>query len=163
MHTLGLALSLIGMHSAWIPGWGWVGVALAFAGCLLGLRSVSDRGSRLPATVLGFCATFFGGGGLAFGLGVQIKHGAPALDWLLLPFPWERAAAGAAGAALVATLALLLARFKARRTGLAVAVVAFLALQLLASSALVGADRELAGAGPVAAGKTTTATPGTAL
>ncbi|HUU22795.1 MAG TPA: hypothetical protein VM389_09700 [Phycisphaerae bacterium] len=143
MHTLGLALALFGMHSAWIPGWGWVGVALAFAGCLLGLRSVSDRESRLPAMVLGTCATVFGGLGLLFGLGVQIKHAAPALDGLLAPLTWRQSALAAAGAALLLASALLLARFKVRRAGLALAFAFFLALQFCASSALVHADREM--------------------
>jgi hypothetical protein len=143
MHTLGLAFALVGLNTSWIPGFGWVGVASCLAGCLLGLRSVSARESRTLATILGICAMFFGGVGLAFGLGVQIKHLAPALDGLLLPLSWWHATAGAAGAALALLPALLLARFKARTAGLAVALVLFVALQACASSALVGADREL--------------------
>jgi hypothetical protein len=149
MHTLGLALALFGLNSSWIPGWGWIGVVLCLAGCLLGLRSVSDRESRLLATVLGTCAAVFGGLGFLFGLGVQVKHGAPAMDGLLLPIPWWQAAVGAAGGALVAFGALLLARFKARGVGLALAIAALVAMQLLGVSALVHADREMERTGSV--------------
>jgi hypothetical protein len=152
MHTLGLAFALVGLNISWIPGFGWVGVVLCLAGCLLGLRSVSDRESRTLATILGTCALSFGTVGLVFGLGVQIKHGPPALDGLLLPLPWGHAALGAAGAALALLLAVLLARFRNRTGGVAVALILFVALVTAGSSALVGADRELAGAAEGAAG-----------
>jgi len=152
MHTLGLALALFGLNTAWIPGWGWPGVVLALAGSLMGLRSVSDRESRTLATILGTCALFFGGVGLVFGLGMQIKHGPPALDALLLPLAWRHAAFVAAGAALLLAAAVLLARFRSRATGLAIALFLFLALQAAGTAALVGADREMAGAAAAAAG-----------
>ncbi|MFO8073521.1 MAG: hypothetical protein R6V85_16780 [Polyangia bacterium] len=143
MHTLGLVLGLLGLNSSWIPHWGWLGVAASLAGCLIGLRSIASPESRIAAVSLGASANVFGGWGLLFGLGVQIKTLAPRLDALLVPLSAQHCAllAGAAVPALAG--ALVLARFKSRPPGLALALVALVALHLCAASALVHTDREM--------------------
>jgi hypothetical protein len=148
---MSLVLGLSGVLACWPPGWGWIGIALALAGCAFSFRGFADvRTTRgdLGYNIAGF---ILGSWGVVWGAAMQIKHAGGAIDALLLPLPVETLSI----AMLVSIAVFWASAFASRRIAraglLALAAIALLAVFATASSALVLADRIYVSAGSLEA------------
>ncbi len=141
MHVLVLALALIGISLGWLPGIGWLGLAISAAAVVLGVRGISDR--RTDPAGLGYdtAGNIVGGFALPWIVALQIKHAGGGLDALLVPWPLDHLLIAVAAAVAVFWAAQIAGRHKARALLVAVSLAAALAFTAAGTSAWIAADR----------------------
>jgi hypothetical protein len=148
---MSMVIGLIGLLLCWPPTWGWIGIAVALAGCGFSFRGFAD-----PATTpgdLGYNIAGFvmGSWGAVWGVAMQIKHAGGGIDLLLLPLPVKTLVIAGISAIAVFWIGVFVSRRVARIPLLAIAAIALLVLFATGSSALVLADRALAISGDLLA------------
>lgn len=141
MNVMSLVLGLSGLMVCWPPTWGWIGIAIALAGCGFSFRGFAD--ARTTPGDLGYNIAGFamGSWGVVWGVALQIKHATGAIDLLLLPLPAKTLLIGSAAAIAVFWASAFVSRRIARKPLLALAAIALLALFAIGASALVLTDR----------------------
>jgi hypothetical protein len=142
VHVLSLALSLVGISFGWLPGIGWLGLAVSATAVALAIRGISDRRTGPAGVGYDTAGNFIGGFSLPWIVAFQIKHAGGALDALLIPWPTDRLIAIALGAALVFWVAQIAGRWKARALFVSLAVAAALAFTAAGASAWTLGDRQ---------------------
>ena len=143
---MGLASMILGILSVsicWLPGIGWLGVALGAISCVLGVLATSRSRPGTGAVgfaISGLCIDVVG---VPVGLAFQIKHAGGALDMLFRPLPLPEAYCAIGVLALLVGLGLALAKFKARFLGDLLALLALAGLLLVGGWTLITADRQM--------------------
>jgi hypothetical protein len=142
LNVLSLVIGFSGLLVCWLPGWGWIGVAVALVGCGFSLRGFADPTTTpgdLGYNVAGFVMASWG---LVWGIGLQIKHAGGGIDALLFPLPYQTLLIASVAAIGLFWIAAFVSRRVARAPLLVVAVIALLVLVAAGSSTLVLADRQ---------------------
>ena len=152
MHVLSLALSLIGISIGWLPGVGWLGLAISAAAVALAVRGLSDRRTGPAGVGYDTAGNAIGGFSLPWIVAFQIKHAAGALDGLLIPWPLDRLIAIALIAAALFWAAQIAGRWKARALFVSLAIAAALTFTAAGASAWTLGDRPPAASSPSHAG-----------
>ncbi|MDD5306113.1 MAG: hypothetical protein PHU25_02220 [Deltaproteobacteria bacterium] len=140
---IAMCLGIIGVCVSWIPGYGWIGVALSIAGIVLGVPAIGGAFDRLGSIGYGISGTVLGSAGLAWGLACQVKHAAPSLDGLLVPLAPPQAWIALCAAFAVAVAGALLMRTRVRILGFVLAFAAVAGLCVSGAWALTTADRAM--------------------
>lgn len=143
MGPLPIILGIVGLCVCWLPGVGWIGVALGALAC----------GSGVPSVIYWFKKDGYAGWGIAgitigafttsLGLAYQVKHSFGQLD--ILSFTIEVPVALGVGlcAVIVTAIAMWLGARKQLFVMVLVAYVAVATIIAVASSALTTFDRAL--------------------
>jgi hypothetical protein len=148
---MSLVIGLSGLLFCWPPHWGWGGIAVALVGVGFSFRGFADSTTTpgdLGYNIAGFV---LGSWGVVWGLAMQIKHSAGAIDLLLLPLPAKTAAIVGVAAIAVFWTAVFVSRRIGRKPLLSLAAISLLVLFATGSSTLVLADRAYEEAGSVTA------------
>ena len=141
MHVLVLALALIGISLGWLPGIGWLGLAISAAAVVMGVIGISGKQTRPAGLGYDAAGNIVGGFALPWIVALQIKHAGGALDRLLLGWPLAHLLVVVAAAVAVFWAAQIAGRYKARALFVAVSLAAVLALTAAGTSAWIAADR----------------------
>jgi ABC-type Fe3+-siderophore transport system permease subunit len=139
---MSLVLGLSGLMVCWPPIWGWIGIAVVVVGCVFSFRGFADPSTSpgdLGYNIAGFTLS---GWGLMWGLALQIKHAAGAIDFLLLPLAWRTTLIAAISAFVVFWIAVFVSRRTARTPLLVLAGVALLTIVAAGATTTVLADRD---------------------
>lgn len=148
---MSLVIGLIGLLLCWPPIWGWIGIAVALAGCGFSFRGFADPTTTpgdLGYNVAGFALSSWG---IVWGVAMQVKHAGGELDLLLLPLPVKTLLIAGLSAIGVFWIGAFASRRVVRRPLLVLAAVALLVLFAAGSSALVLADRAFESSGDLLA------------
>ncbi len=141
--VISLVLGMVGLCIFWIPYVGWLGVIMGVVASALGVPSITNWYERPGYTGWGTAGIFLGCVTVPMGIAYGIKHAAGALDVIYCPLPTPSSfyIVGASLGLIVAGL--LLARFKSRSVGIALAYLALAGFFVTGSWALTTADRAL--------------------
>jgi hypothetical protein len=143
-----LILGIVGYCICWLPGVGWLGVAMGVVACGLGIPSLTHWFARSGYTAWGVSGTILGAGTISLGLAYQAKHAGGALDYLLYPLATPTAYLLIGALIGVAVFGVVLSRLKTRMPGAVVALVAVAGVALSGAWALSTADREFESVAP---------------
>ncbi|MDJ0762300.1 MAG: hypothetical protein QNJ97_04870 [Myxococcota bacterium] len=154
MGVISIVLSMLGICICWLPHVGWFGVILGVAGCGIGMLAITVWYPRPGYTGWGIAGIVTGGFAVSVGTAFQIKHGAGNLDMLYFPIYSFPAICLAGSALAIAAGGLWIARVKFRRIGIGIALLSLIAATVISTSALVSADKRLAGPSRETAGPT---------
>lgn len=141
MAVVSIILGLAGICVCWIPAWGWLGVAVAFAACAIAVPSITRWHAQPGSRGWGYTGIITGLLAVCFGSAFQIKGAGGALDYLVYPLSAQTGAGILALSGLVIAAGLVLARKGFQMLGAILVSLSAIAFAVGGSWTLIEADR----------------------
>lgn len=142
MSVISIVFAIMGVCLCWLPGWGWLGMALGGMAVGVGMPAITHWYKRPGSTGFGIAGIILGEITLSVGLAYQIKHAAGAADFIFFSLQTRAAFPLLAVAILLGISGLIIARRKHRPVGLIIAAFAFTFFFVAAGWTLLTADRQ---------------------